>query len=252
MTERIDEFSFVFNAVSLESCGSRRASYPDRSNIVPGRAINLRVNRAAFQGGTSVLLMQAGHNGALPVFLWRRRGRLPALPLLPVRARPLRFFLTARRTESPAKPSRVCRRARPVETPRTYPQNAGQRPHLSGGWLSGRSGTQGVLQSRPYVFGLYALPSFPSRGTPRPTSSPFLHKSSCPSISADPEPPTGAPAGAGRAPIFSRSPAFAVSRPLTAISLFPNFAGQFLFWSLPYRSAHPRIPVEQIYKQEYT
>lgn len=92
MTERIDEFSFVFNAVSLESCGSRRASYPDRSNIVPGRAINLRVNRAAFQGGTSVLLMQAGHNGALPVFLWRRRGRLPALPLLPVRARPLRFF----------------------------------------------------------------------------------------------------------------------------------------------------------------
>lgn len=134
MTERIDEFSFVFNAVSLESCGSRRASYPDRSNIVPGRAINLRVNRAAFQGGTSVLLMQAGHNGALPVFLWRRRGRLPALPLLPVRARPLRFFLTARRTEPPARPSRVCRRARPVETPRTYPQNAGQRPHLSGGW----------------------------------------------------------------------------------------------------------------------
>ena len=213
MTERIDEFSFVFNAVSLESCGSRRASYPDRSNIVPGRAINLRVNRAAFQGGTSV------------------------------RARPLRFFLTARRTESPAKPSRVCRRARPMETPRTYPQNAGQRPHLSGGWLSGRSGTQGVLQSRPFVFGLYALPSFPSRGTPRPTSSPFLHKSSCPSISADPEPPTGAPAGAGRAPIFSRSPAYAVSRPLTAISLFPHFAGSIplLVSTVPVcTSAHSR------------
>ena len=225
MTERIDEFSFVFNAVSLESCGSRRASYPDRSNIVPGRAINLRVNRAAFQGGTSVLLMQAGHNGALPVFLWRRRGRLPALPLLPVRARPLRFFLTARRTESPAKPSRVCRRARPMETPRTYPQNAGQRPHLSGGWLSGRSGTQGVLQSRPFVFGLYALSSFPSRGTPRPTSSPFLHKSSCPSISADPEPPTGAPAGAGRAPIFPAALLLPCQGRLRQYLYSPNFAG---------------------------
>lgn len=252
MTERIDEFSFVFNAVSLESCGSRRASYPDRSNIVPGRAINLRVNRAAFQGGTSVLLMQAGHNGALPVFLWRRRGRLPALPLLPVRARPLRFFLTARRTESPAKPSRVCRRARPMETPRTYPQNAGQRPHLSGGWLSGRSGTQGVLQSRPFVFGLYALPSFPSRGTPRPTSSPFLHKSSCPSISADPEPPTA------RLPVRAARRSFpaALLTPcqgrLRQYLYSPILPGQFLFWSLPYRSAHPRIPVEQIYKQEYT
>lgn len=32
----------------------------------------------------------------------------------------------------------------------------------------------------------------------------------------------------------------------------PILPGQFLFWSLPYRSAHPRIPVEQIYKQEYT
>ena len=118
--------------------------------------------------------------------------------------------------------------------------------------MSGRSGTQGVLQSRPCVFGLYALPSFPSRGTPRPTSSPFLHKSSCPSISADPESPTGAPAGAGRIPLFSRSPAYAVSRPLTAISLFPNFAGSIPLLVSTVPVCTSGIPVEQIYKQEYT
>lgn len=252
MTERIDEFSFVFNAVSLESCGSRRASYPDRSNIVPGRAINLRVNRAAFQGGTSVLLMQAGHNGALPVFLWRRRGRLPAC----------RYCLCA--------PDRCAffsqRAARSL--PRSPPAFAGGR----GPWKR-----RGHILKTPASARTLAAAGCPAAVERRGFYSPAHSFSDC-------TPCLLFHRAARRAqhrlrfstnrrarpylPIRNRRrarlPVRAARRSFPAALLTPCqgrlrqylyspiLPGQFLFWSLPYRSAHPRIPVEQIYKQEYT